>query len=115
MYIGHIIGFAFLPVSVILFLNLFGITRLTSLFGLDIMFIAAIGLVLIQIGDIIDSHLKGEFVVLYWIAGIILCLPTAIFFTSKLISYPAAVITPLPIIITCFLFVEGLSSFFIGQ
>jgi len=60
MFIGHIVGFAFLPVSVIVFLNVFGITAIANLLGIDILLIAAIGIILVELGDIIDSHLKSE-------------------------------------------------------
>src|SRR3989338_7389748 len=113
MYIGHIAGFAFLPVSIILFLNTFGYTNITSIFGLGIMILAAIGLIAIQIGDIIDSHIKGEFVLLYWGAGVVLCLPSLIFFASKAVAFPPAILNSLPLIMASFLFTEGLSSLFI--
>ena len=60
MFIGYIVGFAFLPVSVIVFLNVFGITAIANLLGIDILLIAAIGIILVELGDIIDSHLKSE-------------------------------------------------------
>jgi len=46
--------------------------------------------------------------------GILLCFPAIIFFISKVTVVPETVLTPLPIIMASFLFVEGLSSFFIG-
>jgi hypothetical protein len=115
MYLGHIAGFAFLPVSVILYLNAFGVTKLNSIFGLSIMLIAAIGIILIQIGDIIHSHFTDEHVVLTWIVGAVLMFPAFVYFLSFMVKFPIGVMTSLPIITASFLFVEGLSSFFIGN
>lgn len=115
MYIGHIAGFAFLPVSVVLFLNIFGVTDINSIFGISLILLAAIGLVIIQIGDIVDSHLKGEYIILYWVAGVVLCLPGLLFLFSKAIVIPSSISAQLPLIIACFLFTEGVSSFFIGN
>jgi len=115
MYLGHIAGFAFLPVSVIIFLNAFGITKLNSIFGLSIMLIAAIGLILIQVGDILHSHFTDEHIVLTWILGIILMLPAFVYFISFAVKMPANILSALPLITASFVFVEGLSSFYIGN
>ena len=115
MYIGHIAGFAFLPVSVILFLNIFGVTNINSILGINLVLLAAIGLIIIQIGDIVDSHLKGEYIILYWVAGAVLCLPGLLFLFSKAITLPSTIAASLPLIMACFLFTEGVSSFFIGN
>jgi len=115
MYIGHIFGFVGLPVSIILFLNFFGITNFANLFGIDILLIASIGLILVQIGDVIDAHVKSEFVVLTWMAALILCFPAILYFISMLTALPQNIITALPIMLACFLFTEGLGSFFIGH
>ena len=114
MYIGHIAGFAFLPVSVILFLNIFGFTSISSILGINLIVLASLGLIIIQAGDIVDSHLKGEYIILYWAAGLVLCLPGLLFLLSNVITLPENVFASLPLIIACFLFVEGISSFFIG-
>lgn len=114
MYIGHIAGIAFLPVSIILLLNAFGLTHLIKILGIPMMFLASIGIIVVQLGDIIDSHLKDESVILTWIIGAALCFPAIIYFLSLIIKMPESILIPLPIIIGSFLFVEGLSSFFIG-
>lgn len=115
MYLGHIAGFAFLPVSIIMFLNAFGVTKLTSIFGVSMMLIAAIGLILIQVGDILHSHFTDEHVVLTWIIGMILMAPSFIYFISLITKIPISISAALPIITASFLFVEGLSSFYIGN
>ncbi len=115
MYIGHIAGIAFIPVSVIMYLNIFGITKLNSVFGISMLLIAAIGLLLIQIGDIIHSHFMDEYILVSWIVCIILMAPSFIYFASLMAKLSPAVVGALPIILASFLFVEGLSSFFIGS
>ena len=115
MYIGHIAGLAFLPVSILLYLNAFGVTKIDKLFGISLMIIASIGIILIQIGDIIHSHFSDEHVVLTWIVGGILMFPAFLYFISLITKLSTPVIVALPIITASFLFVEGLSSFFIGN
>jgi hypothetical protein len=114
MFLGHIAGFVFLPVSIILFLNSFGVTRFTTFFGIDMVLIAAIGMILVEIGDILDSHLKGSYVILSWVICAILCVPALVYFASKIFTFPAAIVDSLPLIMASFLFVEGLTSFYIG-
>lgn len=114
MIIGDIAGFAFLPVSIMMFLDIFGITKMTSLFGIDLALLAAIGIIIVEIGDLIDAHLKGSFVILAWIVCLVLIIPSILFFISKFAALPAAVASNLPVIMASFLFVEGFSSFFIG-
>jgi hypothetical protein len=63
-------------VSVIIYLNVFGITKINSIFGINILLIAAIGLILVQAGDIIDSHFHGEKIIVYYIIGILLTIPS---------------------------------------
>lgn len=114
MYFGHIAGFTFLPVSILMFLNIFQITKLDSIFGVKLALLASIGLIIIMIGDVIDSHINDNFVVLTWIVCILLCFPAILFFLSYFVSFPAQILSSIPIIIASFLFVEGLTSFFIG-
>ncbi|MBI2138241.1 hypothetical protein HYU13_01505 [Candidatus Woesearchaeota archaeon] len=115
MIAGDIAGIVFLPVSVILFLNTFGVTSFGSLFGFSLLLLAAIGIILIEAGDIFDAHVKGESVWLIWITGILLMLPAFVFFASLFITLPPPLSANLPVIMASFLFVEGLSSFFIGN
>ena len=115
MYIGCIAGFASLPVGIILLLNTFGFTKLNELFGIQILLLAAIGIIATEIGDIIDSHLTGEHVVLTWIIALLLTFPAVIYFLSLVMVFPENIMAPLPVIMASFIFVEGLSSFFIGS
>ncbi len=45
--IDTIVGFACLPVSLLLFLNQFGVTKITKVFGVDVLLIGALALVAI--------------------------------------------------------------------
>lgn len=115
MYIGHIAGIAFFPVSIIMYLKEFGFLKMNSLFGVSLMLLAAIGIIIINIGDIIHSHFGDEHVALTWIVGIILMFPSFLYFISLVTKLPIGVMASLPIIMASFLFVEGLSSLFIGN
>jgi hypothetical protein len=115
MYLGHISGFVFFPVAVITLLNALGITNFDSIFGFQLIFLAAIGVIVVEACDIIDSHISGESVILTWLAAGLLAVPGIIFFLSRVIAMPENITTPLPIILGSFLFVEGVMSFFIGD
>jgi hypothetical protein len=115
MYFGHIPGLLFLPIGVILILNAFGITHVNSLFGLSLLLLASIGLIATQIGDIISSHFTDGHVILSYIVCTILCFPGLIYFISLFSSMPENLMAPLPLLLGSFLFVEGLSSLFIGD
>ncbi|MFH0870110.1 MAG: hypothetical protein V1866_03575 [archaeon] len=115
MIIGNIAGFVFLPVSIIMFLNVFGITKINSILGINILLVASIGLLAIQVGDIIDSHLHGSRIIMMWIVSSILCIPGLLYILSKITTLPSALVSALPLILASFLFTEGMSSFFIGD
>lgn len=115
MIIGPIAGFTFLPVSIILFLNIFGVTKMPKILGIDILLLASIGLLIIQVGDIIDSHMRGSKVIIMWAVSIVLCVPGLLYLLSKVITLPTAVASSLPLIVASFLFAEGMGSFFIGD
>jgi hypothetical protein len=114
MVVSHIVGLSFLPVSVLMYLNAFGITKLQKIFGIDLMLIASIGIIVIEIADILGSHLKDEHVVVSWIVCSLLSFPAILYFLSLVITIPAQVLNALPLIAASFLFVEGLSSMYIG-
>jgi hypothetical protein len=115
MIIGNIAGFVFLPVSVIMFLNVFGATKINTILGINILLVASIGLLAIQVGDIIDSHLHGSKIIIMWAVSIVLCIPGLLYILSKIVTLPSGIVTSLPLILACFLFTEGMSSFFIGD
>jgi hypothetical protein len=115
MYIGHIAGFIFLPISIMIYLDSFGITKISKIFGISLLLIASIGLIIIQIGDIIHSHFSDEHIVLTWIVGAVLMIPAFVYFLSLVMTLPTGVISSLPLIMASFLFVEGTSSVFIGN
>jgi hypothetical protein len=115
MYVGYITGFAFFPVSIIMFLNIFGKLKLDSIFGINLILLGAIGLIAVQIGDIFDSHVQSSKVILMWVSGIILSFPGILYLISKIITIQPALASALPIIIASFLFSEGVGCFHIGE
>ena len=114
MYLGYIMGFIFLPVSILLFLTQLGFSKMNSLLGFPLVIIGAIGIILVEVGDIIDSHIQGNAFMVYFTA-FILMLPGIIFLLSLIIDMPKTIVAALPLIIASFLFVEGISSFHIGE
>lgn len=111
MVVGHIVGLVFLPVSILLFLNAFGVTSLTSVLGIDMLLIGAIGIIFTEAGDVIDAHVKKESIAGTWVACVLLSLPTVIYFISIFAALPQVLVGSLALIIPSFLFVEGLSGF----
>ncbi|MEK6937847.1 MAG: hypothetical protein AABX04_02280 [Nanoarchaeota archaeon] len=114
MYLGHITGIVFLPISIIIFLNVFGVTSIDSILGASILLIASIGIILIQIGDVIGSHTEKKQIAVSYVMGLVLMLPTFLYFASLLVTLPSAINNALPTILASFLFVEGVSSFYFG-
>ncbi len=115
MYVGHITGFIFLPVSILIYLNKFGYLSFPSLFGIDLVLIGALGVIAIEIGDVADSHMKNSHRLLTWLTGLLLAAPSVLYFISKLMTLPTPIVDGLPLIIASFIFVEGISGFFIGE
>jgi hypothetical protein len=113
--IDYIIGLAFLPVSVLMFLNIFGITNIEKIFGIPVILIGAIGLVIVQIFNILSAHINKEFITTSWLLSITMMWPTLIYITAFLIPYPQSLISVLPAIIASFLFVEGIYSCYIDH
>ena len=114
MVIGYIIGLAFLPISLLLFANVFGFSEMTALFGFPLTLLGAVGVILVMAGDVIDAHMKSSQALRTIIVCILLTLPSILLFLSYVITLPAAIVAALPIIIASFLFVEGVASFLIG-
>jgi len=115
MYLGHFAGIAFLPISLILFLNIFGITFINNILGVSISLIAAIGIILVQIGDIIGSHTDKKNIGVSYAMGLALAIPSILYFVSLLVALPEAISNALPTMLASFLFVEGISSFYFGK
>jgi len=113
--IDYILGIAFMPVSVLMFLNMFGITNMEKFLGIPIILIAAIGLVIVQIANIMSAHINKQFVATSWILSIVMIWPSLVYFSTAFITYPANIVVALPIIIAAFLFVEGIYSFYIDH
>jgi hypothetical protein len=114
MYFGYILGFVFLPVSLLLFSNTFGLIKMPNLFGIPLVFIGAVGIILVEIGDIVDSHFHGNSFVVY-ATGFVLAIPGFLYLVSLFVKFPDALVAALPVMIGSFLFVEGISSFHIGE
>ena len=113
--IDYIIGIAFMPVSILMFLNFFSVTNIEKIIGIPLIFIAAIGLIIVQIVNIMASHIHKEFITQSWILCIIMMWPSFIYFTSGFIGYSVTMVAILPAIIASFLFVEGIYSFYIDH
>ena len=111
--IDKIIGFASLPVSIVLFLNLFGILGMDAVVGIDLLLIAAVTHVILQVANVISSHITDEYVVLSYVIHGILLFPSVIYFLSLVITLPDVVTAPLLPIFASFIFMEGIYSFFI--
>jgi hypothetical protein len=110
--IDNIVGIGSLPVGIILFMNIYGFSKINSIFGIDLILFAAIVLVLIQVSNIIGSHIMGEYVVLGYIVHILLVTPSILYFLNYVISMPGDIVNTFPIIFASFITIEGLYSFF---
>ncbi len=111
--IDTVVGIACLPVGVILFLNEYGITNINTIFGFNILIIAAIALILIQVSNILGAHIMDENVFLSYIIHAFMIFPSLIFFLSKIgVGMPQNIITSLPIVFASFILIEGMYSFF---
>jgi hypothetical protein len=115
MYFGHIAGLAFLPVAVLGLLNTFGITNIPKIFGMEVIFLASIGIIATEVGDIVSSHVGGSKIILTYITGSILCFPGILYLLSKIITFPTKITASLSILVIGFLFVEAVSSLHIGE
>ena len=111
--IDYIIGFVFLPVSLLLFSNFFGWTQIDKIIGIPVLAIAAIGLIIVQVANILSSHINQKFIALSWGLCAVMMWPSVIYFLSVFITFPASLTTVLPAIIASFIFVEGIYSFYI--
>jgi hypothetical protein len=79
------------------------------------MLIAAIGLIIVQVVNIMSAHINKEFIATSWILCIVMMWPSIIYLTSGFIAYPQTLIISIPAIIASFLFVEGIYSFYIDH
>jgi len=113
--IDYIIGLAFFPFSILIFLRLFGMINFDSIIGIPIMLIAAVGLIVVQIFNILSAHINKEFIKMSWILCAIMTWPSVIYLTASFIAYPDTLVSSLPAIIASFLFVEGIYSFYIDH
>ena len=113
--IDYIIGIVFFPFSIILFLNMLGITAIQRIIGVPVLFIAVLGLIIVQVANIMGAHINNQFILQSWILCIVMMWPSIIYLTSGFITYPTTLITVLPAIIASFLFVEGIYSFYIDH
>jgi len=112
--IDYIVGLAGLPISIILFLNIFGITNIQSLFGLSILMIAAIMLVIIQIANVAGAHVAKEHITISYITCGISLFPSILYFISGFVTLPETLMVSFPAMLASFIFVEGTYSFYIG-
>ena len=80
--IDYIIGLLFFPFSILLFLNLFGLTAIEKVIGIPILLVAALGLIIVQVANIIGSHISKEFIIRSWILSIVMMWPSIIYLTA---------------------------------
>jgi len=110
--IDKIVGIAFLPLSIVLFLNIFEITEITSILGIDILIIAAISLIIIQAANIAGAHHAKEHVHTSWILCTIMIFPSILYFLSYMTSMPQTLIISFPAIFASVILVEGVYGFY---
>jgi hypothetical protein len=112
--IDYIVGLAGLPISVIIFLNMFGITNIQSIFGINILLIAAIMLVIIQIANVAGAHVAKEHITISYITCGVSLFPAILYFISGFVTLPETLVVSFPAMLASFIFVEGTYSFYIG-
>lgn len=110
--IDNIVGLASLPLGVLLFLNVYGVTGVSSIFGINILTLAAFVLIAIQLSNIIGSHLGDHNMIVSYIVHLLLVLPSAAYFLSGVMAFPETVTTTFPLLFASFITIEGLFSFF---
>jgi hypothetical protein len=113
--IDYIVGLAFMPISILMYLNFFSVTHIEKIISIPLIMIAAIGLIIVQIINILAAHIHKEFITTSWILCIVMMWPSLIYLTSGFIGYSETLVMALPAIIASFLFVEGIYSFYIDH
>jgi hypothetical protein len=113
--LDNIVGIVTLPVAVVLFLNIFGITNIDAVFGVSMLLIAAIAHIANQVANVIAAHIGDSWVVLSYIIHGVMLFPSILYFVSLGVKLPEAFVAPLPTILASFIFLEGIYSFFIGD
>jgi hypothetical protein len=113
--IDYILGIAFMPVSILMFLNMFGITHMEKIIGIPLILIAALGLIVVQIANIMSAHINKQFITTSWVLCFVMIWPSLIYFSTAFFTYPANIVAALPVIVASFLFVEGIYSFYIDH
>jgi len=113
--IDYIIGFAFLPFSILMFMNIFGWTNIENIIGIPLLGIAAIGLIIVQVANIMSAHINKQWITTSWILCAVMMWPAIIYLISGFVSFPESLLLALPAILASFLFVEGIYSFYIDM
>jgi len=110
--IDNIVGLASLPIGILLFLRILGITQGDTIFGMNILLIGSLTIVLLQVANIIGSHIQGEKIILGYIIHTLLLFPAIIYFLSLVMTISPNLMVILPTIMASFILSEGLYSFF---
>jgi hypothetical protein len=110
--IDKIVGIAFLPLSALLFLNIFEITSITEIMGISILLISAIALIIIQVANIIGAHHANENVHMSWILCTAMSFPSILYFLSLFMTMPGTLVTSFPAIFASVILVEGVYGFY---
>lgn len=110
--IDHVVGLAALPVGVVLFLNEYGFTKINTIFGFNILLVAALVLIIVQISNIFGAHIMDENVFLSYVIHGFMIFPSIIYFLTFVVTIPANIVSSLPIVFASFILIEGMYSFF---
>lgn len=111
--IDAIVGLICMPVSFLLFLNVFGVTHVTKIFGIPVLMIAAIALVINQIANALTSHIEGHNLWVSYLAHTLLFVPALLYFLSLFVPLSTSIVGSLQLILACFIFTEGVYSLFL--
>jgi len=110
--IDNIVGIAGLPVGIILFLNEYGYTHMDKFLGINILVIAALTVIAIQISNILGAHITGDYIALSYIIHFFLIFPSVLYFLSLVVTLPQNIVASFPLVFASFILIEGLYSFF---
>jgi hypothetical protein len=110
--IDNVVGIACLPIGLLIFLNQLGLFHMPKIFGIEILFLGAMALVAIQASNLIATHILGHSIIVSYVVHILLLFPAILYFISKITVMPQQITVALPMMLSCFIIVEGLYSFF---
>ncbi len=110
--IDNVVGIICLPIGFLLLLVEFGVLNLTAIFGVSVLLVSALALLAIQASNLVATHMQGEMIIISYIVHILLTVPALLYFLSLIVALPSTIAAALPLMLACFIIVEGLYSFF---